>query len=84
MDDGKAIRQPASNVNLIPGVSMDTSGMIHTDYGSYHPVTGKGLPIDAPQALMQRILAALIKDGEESGLAEEFDWDAFMEGKFGG
>ena len=71
------------NVNLIPGVSQDEAGVIHTPYGSYNPVTGVGLPIDAPEELMREILVALLRDGEESGPAEPFDLDAFMERKFG-
>ena len=38
------------NVNLIPGVSQDEAGVVHTAYGSYNPVTGEGLPIDAPES----------------------------------
>ena len=70
------------NVNLIPGVSQDEAGVIHTPYGSYDPVTGEGLPIDAPEELMRKILAALIQDGLESGPAEQFDWDAFIAERF--
>ena len=66
------------NVNLIPGVTQDNAGVIHTPYGSYDPVTGEGLPLDAPENLMRAILIALLRDGEESGPAEPFDWDAFM------
>lgn len=69
-------------MNLIPGVSQDEAGVIHTPYGSYDPVTGEGLPIDAPQELMREILFALIDDGLESGPAEPFDWDEFMAEKF--
>jgi len=72
------------NVNLIPGVSQDEAGVIHTPYGTYDPVTDVGLPIDAPEGLMRKILIALIRDGEESGPAEPFDWDGFIERKFGG
>lgn len=71
-------KNSASHVNRIPGASIDDDGMVHTEYGSYHPVTGKGLPIDAPQSLMREILLALVRDGEDSGPTEEFDWDAFM------
>ena len=56
--------------------------MIHTPYGSYDPVTGEGLPIDAPKELMQKILVALIQDGLDSGPAVEFDLDAFMDERF--
>ena len=70
------------NVNLIPGVSQDEDGVIHTPYGSYHPVTGEGLPIDAREELMRAILIALIDDGLESGPAKPFDWDAFMAEQF--
>jgi hypothetical protein len=70
------------NVNLIPGVSQDEAGVIHTPYGSYNPGTGEGLPIDAPEELMRTILIALLRDGEESGPAEPFDWDEFMARKF--
>lgn len=70
-------------VNRIDGVSLDASGVIHTQYGAFNPVTGEGLPIAAPRELMHEILVALIRDGEESGPAEPFDWDAFMECRFG-
>lgn len=76
------VKEPYSragrNVNLIPGVSQDEAGVIHTAYGSYHPVTGEGLPINAPEELMQKILIALIDDSLESGPAEPFDWDKLM------
>ena len=68
-----------SHVNGIPGVSLDDAGFVHTAYGSYHPVTGQGLPIDAPDELMRQILIALIDDGLESGIAEDFDFDEFLE-----
>lgn len=68
----------ASHVNRIPGVHMDDAGFIHTQFGTYHPVTGEGLPINAPDELMQEILVALIDDGIESGPAVEFDLDAFV------
>lgn len=70
------------NVNLTPGVSQDEAGVIHTPYGSYNPVTGEGLPINAPDELTRTILIALLRDGEESGPAEPFDWDSFMARKF--
>lgn len=72
-----------SHVNRIPGVTLDESGFIHTPHGSYHPVTGEGLPIDAPKELLRDILVALIEDGIESGPAEPFDLDEFMERRFG-
>lgn len=72
----------ASHLNRIPGVRIDSDGMIHTEYGSYHPVTGEGLPINAPPAPMQKILQAFIRDGENGGPAKEFDWDAFMSEEF--
>ena len=68
-----------SHVNSIPGVTIDDAGFIHTDYGSYHPVTGEGLPVNAPKELMRQILIALIDDGLDSGPAEEFDWSDFVE-----
>ena len=71
-----------SDVNRIPGVTLDASGFIHTSYGSYHPVTGEGLPINAPKELQRRILIALIRDGEDSGIAEAFDLDRFMAEQF--
>ena len=80
MSDMPEGKNAASHVNRIPGVRIDDDGMVHTEYGSYHPVTGKGLPIDAPPALMQKILLALARDGEDSGPAENFDWDAFLAG----
>lgn len=70
------------NVNLIPGVSQDEAGAIHTAYGSYNPVTGEGLPIDAPDELMLAILKALLLDGLDSGPAEPFDWDELMGERF--
>ena len=36
-----------SHVNRIPSITLDDLGYIHTVYGSYHPVTEEGLPIDA-------------------------------------
>ncbi len=51
----------------------------NTQFGTYHPVTGQGLPINAPDDLMQKILVALIEDGIDSGPAEEFDLDAFVQ-----
>jgi len=67
-----------SHVNDIDGVTIDEEGVIHTPYGSYHPTTGEGLPINAPKKLMHEILIALIRDGEESGIAEDFDFDEFI------
>jgi hypothetical protein len=69
-------------VNRIPGVTLDNAGFVHTQFGSYHPVTGQGLPIDAPEALMRGILLALINDGLASPIDEELDVDDFMERKF--
>jgi len=77
MDRGRRSRA-GRNVNLIPGVSQDEAGVIHTPYGSYHPVTGVGLPIDAPEGLMHAILIALLRDGMESGPARPFDFDKFL------
>ena len=51
---------------------------VHTAYGRYHPVTGEGLPIDAPDDLMREILLTLIDDGLESGITEDFDIGAFV------
>ncbi len=67
-----------SHVNDIERVSIDHDGVIHTPYGSYHPVTGEGLPIDAPEELMRDIEAALVRDGEDSGPPQPLDWDAFL------
>lgn len=64
-----------SHVNRIPGVKLDDAGVVHTAYGSYHPVTGQGLPIAAPDELMRQILIVLIDDGIDSGIAEDLDWD---------
>ena len=65
-------------------VTMQTAdGTIHSPYGSFHPVTGEGLPIDAPQEFMDDILRELIQQGLDSGPAEPFDFDAFMKEKFG-
>jgi len=82
-EDG-ARSNAGSHVNRIPGVRLDDTGFIHTPYGSYHPATGEGLPIGAPKELMRQILIALIDDGLDSGIAEEFDLDEFMDRKFGG
>lgn len=68
----------ASHVNRIPGVHLDEAGFIHTQFGTYHPVTSEGLPINAPDELMQKILVALIEDGIDSGPAEEFDLDQLV------
>ena len=79
MSDEESGSNAGSHVNRIPGVRLDEAGFIHTAYGSYHPVTGEGLPIDAPDELMRRILIALIDEGIDSGIAEDFDWDEFLE-----
>lgn len=73
MIDDTANSNTGSRVNRIPDVSINDTGFIHTIYGSYHPVTGEGLPIDAPKELMRDILIALLRDGEESGFAEDVD-----------
>ena len=78
MSDEDCESNADSHVNRIPGVTLDDAGFVHTAYGSYHPVTGEGLPIDAPDELMRQILIALIDDGIDSGIAEEFDWDDFL------
>lgn len=83
MTDDRGNSNRNSHVNRIPGVSLDDAGFIHTKYGTYHPVTGEGLPINAPEDLMHRILVALIDDGLDSGIAEEFDIDAWFEERFG-
>ena len=72
-----------SHVNRIPGVSLDEAGFVHTTYGTYHPVTGQGLPIDAPEDLMRQILVALTDDGLESLIAEECDIDRSCDDEFG-
>lgn len=79
----KGRSRAGSHVNRIAGVTLDETGFIHTAYGSYHPVTGEGLPIDAPDELMREILTALIHDSLDSGPAVEFDFDEFMKRKFG-
>jgi hypothetical protein len=73
-----------SHVNKIPGVSMDDDGFIRTIYGRYHPVTGEGLNFVIPESLWNEILNALIQDGLDSGIAEDFDIDAWFEEKFSG
>jgi hypothetical protein len=73
MIDATENSNAGSHVNRIPDVSIDDTGFIHTIYGTYHPVTGEGLPIDAPKELMRDILIALLRDGEESGFAEDFE-----------
>jgi len=67
-----------SHVNRIPDISIDDTGFIHTIYGTYHPVTGEGLTIDAPKELMREILIALLRDGEESGFAEDFELNTIL------
>lgn len=71
-----------SHLNRIPGVTLDDAGFIHTAYGSYHPVTGEGLAFDMPAALKIEILKAQLQDGEDSGPAELWDFDAFMLERF--
>jgi hypothetical protein len=83
MAERKRRSNAGSHVNRIPGVRLDDDGFIHTAYGSYHPTTGQGLPIKAPDDLTRQILIALIDDGIDRGPAKPFDWDAFMERKFG-
>ncbi|MFM5947942.1 MAG: hypothetical protein ACKOPM_01750 [Novosphingobium sp.] len=83
--DGRAPHSNAnSHVNRIPGVRLDDEGYVHTAYGRYHPVTGEGLPIDAPDELMKQIFIALIDDGLDSGIDEDFDLDKLFEQSFGG
>lgn len=78
MMDAAGNSDAGSHVNRIPDVSIDDVAFIHTIYGAYHPVTGEGLPIDAPKELMREILIALMRDGEESGFAEDFDLNTFL------
>ena len=78
MIDAAENSNAGSHVNRIPNVSIDDTGFIHTNYGTYHPVTGEGLPIDAPKELIREILIALLRDGEESGFAEDFDLNTFL------
>ena len=78
MSDDAGESNAGSHVNRIPGVKLDDAGIFHTPFGSYHPATGEGLPIDAPKELMRKILIALLRFGEESGLVEPFDFDDFM------
>jgi hypothetical protein len=73
--DGDGGSNAGSHVNRIPGVTLDDAGFVHTPYGSFHPVTGEGLPSGAPNELMRQILIALIDDGLDSGIAEDFDLD---------
>lgn len=80
MADGAGLSNANSHVNRIPGVTLDDAGFVHTRYGSYHPVTGEGLPINVPDELMREILLALIDDGLQSGIAENFDFDEFVAG----
>lgn len=72
-----------SHVNDIEGVAIDADGVIHTPYGWYHPVTGEGLPIDAPKELICEILLALICDGEDSALTEPRDLDGLLNRRHG-
>ena len=76
MIEKESATNTASHVNRIPGVHVDEAGFIHTEFGAYRPVTGEGLPIKAPDELMQKILVALIQYGIDSGPAEKFDLDA--------
>ena len=84
MDGGAPHSNANSHVNRILGVSLDDEGYVHTAYGRYHPVTGEGLPIVAPDALMKQIFTALIDDGLDSGIDEDFDLDMLIEQSFGG
>lgn len=79
MTDERIPSNRNSHVNRIPGVVLDEAGFVHTSYGTYNPVTGEGLPIDAPEELMRQIPIALIDDGLESGIAEDFDFEEFIE-----
>ena len=78
MSDEDGGSNAGSPVNRIPGVTLDDAGFIHTAYGSYHPVTGESLPVNAPDELMRQILIALLRDGEESGTAKEFDMEQWI------
>lgn len=71
-----------SYINDIDGITIDEQGTIHTPYGSFHPVTGEGLPINAPKKLMHKILVALIRDGEESEIVDDFDIDRWFDEEF--
>lgn len=83
ISDEEAESNAGSHVNRIPGVSLDDAGFIHTAYGSYHPVTGEGLPVNAPDELMRQIPIALLRDGEDSGPAEGFDMKQWIVERFG-
>ena len=68
-----------SQVNRIPGVTLDDADFIHTAYNSYHPVTGEGHTFDMSKDLDLEILKALIQDGIDSGPATVFDLEKFLE-----
>jgi antitoxin ParD1/3/4 len=62
---------------------QDANGFIHGPYGSFNPVTGEGMPFEAPPEYMHEILRQLIQEGLDSGPAEPFDFDEFMDEMFG-
>ena len=70
---------PRPKTNHLTTLKRDADGRIHSRWGAFNPVTGEGLPIDAPQEFMDEILQELLQEGEDSGPAEPFDFDAFME-----
>lgn len=41
--------------------------MIHSSYGRFNPVTGEGLPIDAPVEFMLATMNDLLREGLISG-----------------
>jgi hypothetical protein len=66
-----------------PDSIQDENGFIHGPYGSFHPATGQGLPIDAPEEYMREVLIRLIEESIASGPAVPFDMKTWMDEKFG-
>ncbi|MEP7221237.1 MAG: hypothetical protein ABI673_01075 [Novosphingobium sp.] len=75
---------PKRKLTIIAGCQQDENGVIHSPYGAFNPVTGEGLPIDAPPEFMEQALRDLLHEGLDSGPARPFDWDELERMKFGG
>lgn len=67
----------------IANCEQDENGMIDSPYGMFNPVTGEGLPIEAPDGFMRQVLQDLIQAGLDSGIDESFDIDGLMQRNFG-
>ena len=69
--------------SIFAGCQQDEYGVVHSPYGAFNPVTGEGLPIDAPPAFMRQVLHDLLQEGLDSGPARPFDWEKFEREGFG-